>query len=58
MAGLIGVMILVAGVAFLVGSPGIVWPTPLFKILMCCRNNSHIHFNWAMASNTVKFTIR
>lgn len=33
-AGLIGVMILVAGIAFLVGSPGIAWPTPLFKILM------------------------
>lgn len=33
-AGLIGVMILVAGIAFLVGSPGIVWPSPLFKILM------------------------
>ncbi|MDF7799920.1 DUF2339 domain-containing protein [Pontiellaceae bacterium B1224] len=33
-AGLIGVMILVAGIAFLVGSPGIVWPEPLFKILM------------------------
>ena len=33
-AGLVGVMILVAGIAFLVGSPGITWPTPLFKILM------------------------
>lgn len=33
-AGLFGVMILVAGIAFLVGSPGIIWPAPLFKILM------------------------
>ena len=33
-AGLIGVMILVAGIAFLVGSPGIAWPSPIFKILM------------------------
>ena len=33
-AGIIGVLILVAGIAFLVGSPGIAWPTPIFKILM------------------------
>ncbi|MEN8254563.1 MAG: DUF2339 domain-containing protein [Verrucomicrobiota bacterium] len=33
-AGLVGVMILVAGIAFLVGSPGISWPSPLPKILM------------------------
>jgi uncharacterized membrane protein len=32
--GLIGVMILVAGIAFLVGSPGINWPAPLAKILI------------------------
>lgn len=33
-AGMVGVMILVAGIAFLVGSQGISWPSPLFKILM------------------------
>lgn len=32
-AGLVGVMILVAGIAFLVGSRGITWPAPLFKIM-------------------------
>ncbi len=33
-AGLIGVMILVAGIAFLVGSAGIAWPTPAVKIAL------------------------
>ncbi|VGO18404.1 DUF2339 domain-containing protein [Pontiella sulfatireligans] len=33
-SGVIGVLILVAGIAFLVGSPEISWPAPLFKILM------------------------